>query len=410
MTAQITFFDLLSRAADFDDSVQRDCARLLRKWLKQGRMPGSWTVRWHDSAAAILREAAGLDVVRPGAQGGLVIDLRLLAGKLEVRAIQKDLMAFVEPGPSRDQERTLAAIERAAKLVSSEESLRWLDECRARERSGTLRMDAGDLSRLDAVVLALNRLGRRQEGAIHCSRLGALVGVSSKFFRRGAPGRRLLADALLYLSGNTQSSDDAREAALDAAGLLLSPTAYTVLVAGPLAIGSPPLDFPAELAARDEACMLTLQNLGGARLKAGVQGVVTVENEAPFLSLLAEGMHHRFLLVYTGGFAGRAVNALLERVLVDSPRWLHWGDTDLAGIRIARLLADTAGRAPVFFRCDAAEVRRLRRNLTPFSPAARKDIARELKEGPGRLGEEVLRACLAEGGWLEQEAWEALTR
>jgi hypothetical protein len=407
MNAQTPFFDLLSRAAALDASVKRDCARLLRGWLKRGRMPASWTVRWKEAAATVLREEAGLDVVRLGTKGGRVVDLRLLAGKIDERAIQEDLRAFVDPGPSLGHGRALAAIEKAAKIASSIEASRWLNECRARAKSGRLRIDESDLLRLDAVALALDRLSRRQEGAIHCSNLGALVGASSKFFRRGAPGRRLLADALLFLSGNPESTDDAREAALDAAGLLQSPTAYTVLVAGPLAIGTPPLDFPAELGRRDEACMLTLQNLGDARLKAGVHGIITVENEAPFLSLMAEEMHRRFLLVYTGGFAGRAVHALLERVLENSGSWLHWGDTDLAGIRIARVLADAAGRAPAFFRCDASEVRRMRKSLTPLSPAARKEIARELKDGPGRLGEGILRACLAEGGWLEQEAWEA---
>lgn len=406
MSARTPFYDLLARAAKLDGAVQRDCARLLKGWLKRGRMPASWTVRWKEAAAAVLREAAGLDVVCPGTKGGRVVDLRLLAGKLDERAIQEDLRAFVEPGLSPAHGRMLAAIEKAAKIASSVEASRWLDECRARAESGRLRMDESDLMRLDAVALALDRLSRRQEGAIHCSKLGAFVGASSKFFRCGAPGRRLLADALLFLSGNPQSTDDAREAALDAAGVLLSPTAYTVLVAGPLAIGAPLLNFPAELGRRNEACMLTLQNLGDARLKAGVRGVVTVENEAPFLSLMEEGMHRRFLLVFTGGFAGRAVNALLERVLADSASWLHWGDTDLAGIRIARFLADAAGRSPEFFRCDAAEVRRMRKNLVPFSLAARQEVARELKDGPGRLGEEILRACLAEGGWLEQEAWD----
>jgi hypothetical protein len=136
------------------------------------------------------------------------------------------------------------------------------------------------------------------------------------------------------------------------------------------------------------------------------EGVLTLENEASFLSALKEGLQARGLLVATSGFPNRAVLSLLGQVIPHTDSWLHWGDTDLAGIRIARMLESRLGRRPELFRCTAMEVRRLKGRLIPLSPEGRREMAADLKEYPAALGADVLRADLAEGGWLEQEAWE----
>jgi hypothetical protein len=53
------------------------------------------------------------------------------------------------------------------------------------------------------------------------------------------------------------------------------------------------------------------------------------------MSSMKEGLHRRWLLAATGGFANRAVADFLKGIVSPTLPWRHWGDTDLAGIRIA---------------------------------------------------------------------------
>lgn len=398
------FLDLLRRACEADPRAARDAARLLKRWDATGRPPASWTIRWNSGALALFRESVGLDVIRSGFNGGHVIKVDPLCRKLGgVEIAREGLAAFVLPATGgRAGDSLSIGLRQLLPKAASDRSRRWLDAL-------LLAQDARMMAKIDDiswVARALDALDKLAGKEIHCSDLGSRVGASSKYFRPGCVGRRLLADALLHLDGGGEPTDPAREAALENAGVRLSPTAYGVLVAGPLALGEPALDFPHALSCRDQAVMLTLQNLGGARLMGGCEGLLTVENEASFLSAMKEGLHARKLLVATGGFPNRAVLALLGETMGQAKLWLHWGDTDLAGLRIARLMESRLGRSPELFRCAAADIRRLKDRLLPFTPAARREMALDLKTFPTALGADVLRAALAEGGWLEQEAWE----
>lgn len=398
------FLDLLRRACEADPRAARDAARLLKRWDAAGRPPASWTVRWSSGAVTLLRESAGLDVIRSGSSGGLVIKFDQLCRKLGgVEIAREALAAFVRPAADdRTEDSLVACLRQLLPKAASDRSRRWI--------TGLLlakdpRM-ASKIEDISWVARALDALDKLAGKEIHCSDLGSRVGASSKYFRPGCVGRRLLADALLHLDGGGETTDPAREAALENAGVRLSPTAYGVLVAGPLVLGEPALDFPHALSCRNQAVMLTLQNLGGARLLDRCEGVLTIENEASFLSAMKEGLHARKLLVATSGFPNRAVLALLGDIMEQAESWLHWGDTDLAGLRIARLIESRLGRSPELFRCTAAEIRRLKDRLIPLTPTARRDMAIDLKTLPTALGADVLRTALAEGGWLEQEAWE----
>lgn len=154
--------------------------------------------------------------------------------------------------------------------------------------------------------------------------------------------------------------------------------------------------------------MLTFDTIEGATLQSIARSVITIENEAPFLAAITEGLQQDGLLVMTGGYPNRAVLALLKAVLSRADvDWMHWGDTDLAGVRIARLMQQVVGRPPIFFRCSADDVRRLNYRLIPLSADAGKSIASDLAANGQATGAEILRTVLQEGGWLEQEAWEA---
>lgn len=401
------FLDLLRRAGEADQRALRDAARLLKRWKKTGGPPVSWTVRWNERALNLLREAAGLDVMRSTPNGGRIVNLAGLCRKVgDAQTVFEALAAFAQPdGVASISEAESAQLRALLSEASSERSRRWLS--RMIDGTGGSK-HACDVGVIAWVARALDVLEQLSGGEIHCSDLGSRVGASSKYFRPGAAGRRLLADALIALNGAGAVTDQAREAALEEAGVRLSPTAYAVLVAGSLSLGEPPLDFPRVLAERNEAVLLSLQNLASARLHETCEGVLTLENEASFLSALKEGLQARRLLVATGGFPNRAVLTLLRQVMPRAGSWLHWGDTDLAGIRIARLLESRLGRTPELFRCTTAEVRRLKRRLMPLSPEARREMAVDIKDFPTALGSDVLRAGLAEGGWLEQEAWAPL--
>ena len=348
-----------------------------------------------------LRAWAGLDVVRSKANGVMQVDVRRLIEKVgDLPALETELDHFLrsfEKVQIPDDEPARQSLRQGD---WSPESRRWLDRILPLTRS----LGAAETAEVTAVLKSLELI-RSGTGPWHASVLGARTGVASKFFRPGMPGRRRLADALLFLKGDTDFSDPARDAILEEAGVLGSDTAYTVLVAGGLTLDG--LDFVSRLAEKNQAIPLTLQNLVHPRLDPSVEGLLTIENEAPFLAAMAEGLHRRWVLVATGGFPNRAVVSLLKSVIPQTASWRHWGDTDLAGLRIARTLADRVGKTPTFFRCTADDVRRWRDRLIPLDPGDKKSLALHLRAHPDALGADVLRTVLQEGGWLEQEAWQA---
>jgi hypothetical protein len=400
MSHAILFEETLRRSLALDPRVYPAARRLRRFWKSGGPPPAFWTVRWNPKAIDHLRAWAGLDVVRSKANGVMQVDVRRLTEKVgDLPALESELDHFL-----RSFEKTQTPDDEPARQSLrqgnwSPEARRWLDHI----LSNTRTLGAPETAEVTAVLKSLELI-RSGTGPWHASILGARTGVASKFFRPGMPGRRRLADALLFLKGDSDFSDLAREALLEEAGVLGSDTAYGVLVAGGLTLDG--MDFISRLAEKNQAIPLTLQNLVYPRLDPSVEGILTIENEAPFLAAMAEGLHRRWVLVATGGFPNRAVVGLLKSVVPQAASWRHWGDTDLAGIRIARTLADRVGNTPSFFRCTADDVRRWRERLIPLDPGDKKSLALHLRAYPDALGADVLRTVLQEGGWLEQEAWQ----
>ena len=401
MNQTVLFEETLHRSFVLDPRVLPAARRLRHFWKPGGPPPAFWTVRWNPKAMDHLRAWAGLDVVRSKANGVMQVDVRRLIEKVgDLPALETELDHFLrsfEKVQIPDDEPARQSLRQGD---WSPESRRWLDRILPLTRS----LGAAETAEVTAVLKSLELI-RSGTGPWHASVLGARTGVASKFFRPGMPGRRRLADALLFLKGDTDFSDPARDAILEEAGVLGSDTAYTVLVAGGLTLDG--LDFVSRLAEKNQAIPLTLQNLVHPRLDPSVEGLLTIENEAPFLAAMAEGLHRRWVLVATGGFPNRAVVSLLKSVIPQTASWRHWGDTDLAGLRIARTLADRVGKTPTFFRCTADDVRRWRDRLIPLDPGDKKSLALHLRAHPDALGADVLRTVLQEGGWLEQEAWQA---
>jgi hypothetical protein len=110
------------------------------------------------------------------------------------------------------------------------------------------------------------------------------------------------------------------------------------------------------------------------------------------------------LVVWSGGYPGRAVRCLVERAAAARVPVRVWADLDLDGVRIARLVLSWAGSAAAACRMSpgdlaAAPARR------PLSPRAAAAIRSDLEERPGAPLAETLRALLAAGRWVEQEVF-----
>ncbi|MEZ4267615.1 MAG: DUF2220 family protein [Myxococcota bacterium] len=146
-------------------------------------------------------------------------------------------------------------------------------------------------------------------------------------------------------------------------------------------------------------------------LRLGARVLVTVENQTPFEALAAETGEEPRILVYTGGFPGRAVRAWIRR-LVESGEIAevrHWGDLDPGGLRIfddvAALVAQAspacALTATVAWRMEAALLEHPA--AVPLTSEDRRALEQRLESGTRPLAE-VAEAMLQCGMKLEQEA------
>lgn len=163
-------------------------------------------------------------------------------------------------------------------------------------------------------------------------------------------------------------------------------------------------DWPCELRRNGESATLSLDNLADVESGEfpGSDTIITCENETPFNALIREDSP--IPIVYTAGFPNAAVRILLEKLPGDT-RLLHWGDSDLAGLRIACMLARI--RSLSLWRCDLPELERHRELLLPTRESDKQAIIAMLGTTPGHPFAPELRFT-AENGWLEQECWHPL--
>ncbi|MBP9699413.1 MAG: DUF2399 domain-containing protein [Elusimicrobia bacterium] len=396
-----SFDGMLEDAWEIDPRVLADARRLRRFWVAGQPPPTYWTLRWLPPAMDRFFAWAGVDTVRREKAGGHRVSMqRLVDQSAPGKSLEESLDRFLrshEPSSrpaNDDQPREFF------EKTDCPETRRWLKQL----FGGGRILTELEKPEVNIIARALDLIFGQRE-LWNVSVLGARAGGGSKFFRRGSRGRRRLADALLFLRGMIPAGDDDREAVLDETGIVGSETSTGVLVAGSLTVDG--MDYPTRLADKNQAVFLTVQNLVRPAAAPSVEGVLTIENDAPFMASLKEGLHQKWLLAATGGFANRAVVDLLKRILSPALPWRHWGDTDLAGVRIARVLAERVGYRPTFYRCGPDDIRARRARLLPLDVPSKRAIATDLKNNPNALGSEILRTVLQEGGWLEQEAWQS---
>jgi hypothetical protein len=245
-----------------------------------------------------------------------------------------------------------------------------------------------------------------QTSEIHVglSELGARFFNNSKALRSGRL-RTMLCQWLAAMADEGETNDTEIMARF---GVVDNPTSIKVTLFGPLRYrcGEKELDWPCQLYASGQSVTLSLDNLD-AMTEAefcGIRTVVTCENETPFNRLIRD--RHRFPVIYTAGFPNAAVRGLIRRLPPDT-RLLHWGDSDLAGYRIAHILSRL--RSLSLWRCDLHDLERHQYALRPLKPAGKDAILRFLAGNPEfRFGPEL--RFTAEHGWLEQESWSPASR
>jgi hypothetical protein len=267
----------------------------------------------------------------------------------------------------------------------------------------------------------LTRFLRDNREPMTLADLGARVCGDSKALKGG----RLLGRALHWLAmleggegggpaeGVEGPGEDAgeRTARLARYHIVENPGAIKVTLFGPVIFWKRGrrFDFVREFHRDGEAATLSWENLAGVeRLEVEGEGpVLGSENESPFRRLQRGGFAG--VLVYTQGFPNAAVLrlwALLGAAFPDR-EFLHWGDSDLAGLRIASILH--AVRPLRLHRCRREDLAANRASLRPLAETEKKAISRFLEghpEFPFRAELEFTR----DAGWLEQESWEASGR
>jgi hypothetical protein len=143
---------------------------------------------------------------------------------------------------------------------------------------------------------------------------------------------------------------------------------------------------------------VTSLRLAGEGRKESI--LTTCENEAPFSLLLRE--KPKGIILFTAGFPNRAVRKLYQ-LLAPLCVCRHWGDSDVAGLRIAAILHDICPLT--LWRCDLAAIKKSKEKLLPLEKSQVEVAASLLDERPDFQFKKELIFTLKHG-WLEQESWQ----
>ena len=250
---------------------------------------------------------------------------------------------------------------------------------------------------------------RRNREPVTFSELGAQYCGDSKALRRtGLTG--LVADWLRIMEEQENDAwNDGAETVWTRHHVVQDRLAVQATVFGPLLYkkNGRPHHLIHELWQAGEPATLSWQNIAGierlcpARATAADFELITCENEATFSRLVRD--RQPGVLLYTCGFPNDAVLSLYRLLAPESLRCRHWGDSDLAGLRIAAMLH--AVHPLQLWRSDLATLTRHQDRLLPLTSEQQNQVDRFLARHPDfPFGAEL--RFTREHGWLEQESWQ----
>lgn len=249
---------------------------------------------------------------------------------------------------------------------------------------------------------------------ITSSDLGARFFGDSKLLR-SKELRAIVADGLIVSDKDflpvdclrklcAQRRNELRERALKEHCVSDNPGASKVTIFGPLIYhkNGTKFDYPYKLWQTGEPVTLSLDNLTGIETLRieGPCRVYGCENESPFYRLIRE--RQPGMVVYTQGFPNSAVREFWRLVSrnVTGCSFFHWGDTDLAGLRIAAILHHIA--ALKLWRCSLDVIQKHREKLIPLEPGEKTRAERLLAYDSDFPFIRELEVAI-NWGWLEQE-------
>jgi len=254
-------------------------------------------------------------------------------------------------------------------------------------------------------VLAISRFLMENESPIGLADLSARFTGDSKALRFGS----ILKESAEWLAVSTgvpvPSSVSDRKDLLANHGLSLNPTAVKVTLFGPIVYETElgEMDWIYKLWTLGQSATLSRDNLMGVKCMRSVSShsrVITCENETPFNGLLEKD--NPDVCIYTEGFPNSSVLQVVKFLAGSEHSFLHWGDSDLNGLRIAGILKEWAPFE--LYRCNLHELKMNQHKLRPMNPDQRARTESFLAKHPQFPFSRELQYSLSHG-WLEQEAW-----
>ena len=248
-------------------------------------------------------------------------------------------------------------------------------------------------------ALTLSDLGARLFGDSKLLRSGALINTAAEWLTLSCcedPGN--------YLSLAPEQRQHLKRKALRDHGIIDNRSGITVTLFGPLEYvkGGIVFDQIRKSWECGEPAILTLENLDGIESISisGNQRIITSENESPFCGLAR--VRTEGVIIYTQGFPNAAVCSLYKLISRFCPQasFLHWGDSDLAGLRIAAILHRI--QPLKLWRCDLDTLQYHRHLLIPLRD--KESVLQFIDSHPHFPFLPELRFC-ANHGWLEQERY-----
>ena len=251
--------------------------------------------------------------------------------------------------------------------------------------------------------------------ALTVSDLGARFCADSKALR-GGELITTVANWLVFIDTGIQLSmcefdnevkRDLRRQSLESHGIVENRCTLSVAVFGPLVFfkDGRRVDYVKTMWSMGNAALLSLDNLENVQDIELPEHcpVYLCENESPFAHLARR--NHPGVAIYTKGFPNAAVCKLYKLIATRYPgnKRFHWGDTDLAGLRIASIFH---GIAPLkLWRCGLDDLKRHKDGLIGVENAEKERIRMFLENNPEfPFRDNLLFTC--EYGWLEQERFE----
>jgi len=241
------------------------------------------------------------------------------------------------------------------------------------------------------------------EKEITLSELGARFCADSKQLRQGEL-KKMVEQWLRLMRPELPESEEVWEEFL----VIRDRLTITALLFAPLIYskGGREYDWINQLYQAGEPAMVSwfhLEGITSCRLagkKKENATLISCENEAPFSQLLREETGH--VLLFSAGFPNRAVRKLYQLLSPLASNCHHWGDSDLAGLRIAAILH--AIHPLKLWRCDLATLKRHKTKLLPLAKNQAQAASSILRTEPTfPFAPELSFTC--EHGWLEQESW-----